>query len=266
MKSFDKGWIERQPISQNILRSVRLLGEFKGREALYRQQMPQMLETLRHVAVIQSAESSNRIEGVTAPPKRILSLMAKKTKPKDRPEQEIAGYRDVLNTIHAQHAHIPITTGVVPQFHRDLYKYAGGPAGKWKVVENEIAELRPDGPRRVLFSPVSAMQTPEFMEQLHSDLNDSGTAAASMNCFSFRPMWRISFAFIRSSMEMEEWPGFLPCSCSIRPDTRLGDSSVLKRPLRKARSRITKRSASPRKAGMRLNTAFNLGRSISWGP
>ena len=123
MKSFEPGFLEQQRIPQNLLRTVRLLGEFKGKEEVYKQQSPQVLETLRQAAVIQSTESSNRIEGVEAPLKRIQSLVAQKTTPRNRSEQEIAGYRDMLQTIHANHAHIPLTTGVVLQLHRDLYYY-----------------------------------------------------------------------------------------------------------------------------------------------
>src|SRR5207244_8292796 len=100
MKSFEPDFIESQPITQNLLRTVRLLGEYKGREELFKQQIPQALETLRQAAIIQSTESSNRIEGITAPLQRIRALVAQKTTPRNRSEQEIAGYRDVLNTIH----------------------------------------------------------------------------------------------------------------------------------------------------------------------
>jgi hypothetical protein len=100
MKSFEPDFIESQPITQNLLRTVRLLGEYKGREELFKQQIPQALETLRQAAIIQSTESSNRLEGITAPLQRIRALMAQKATPRNRSEQEIAGYRDVLNTIH----------------------------------------------------------------------------------------------------------------------------------------------------------------------
>src|SRR5436189_3090356 len=123
MKSFAPGFIERQPITQNLLRTVRLLGEFKGKETLFKEQIPQDLETLRQAAIIQSTESSNRIEGITAPLERIKALVLHKTTPRDRSEQEIAGYRDVLNTVHGSAAHIPLTTGVVLQFHRDLFQF-----------------------------------------------------------------------------------------------------------------------------------------------
>lgn len=153
------------PISQAVVRSVRLLVEFKGREALYRQQFPQALETLRQVAIIQSTESSNRIEGVTAPAKRIQALVAQKTTPRNRSEQEIAGYRDVLNSIHVSYPHMPFTPGVVLQLHRELYKYVGTAGGCWKAVGNQITEILADGSRRLRFQPVPA----DYVEQLHQE-------------------------------------------------------------------------------------------------
>lgn len=167
MKSFEPEYLARLPITQDILRSVRFLGEFKGRQDLYKQQIPQVLETLRQAAIIQSTEASNRIEGVTAPLKRIQALVANKTTPRNRSEQEIAGYRDVLNTIHANHADIPFTTGVVLQFHRDLYRHAAGQGGRWKMADNEISEVRPGGEKVVRFRPVPAHATPDYMERLH---------------------------------------------------------------------------------------------------
>ena len=101
MRSFEHGYLLEQPISQNLLMLVRAIGEYHGRQVLFQQQSPEILETLRRVAMVQSVESSNRIEGVTVAPDRLKAIMAKKTKPKDRPEGEVAGYRDVLAEIHA---------------------------------------------------------------------------------------------------------------------------------------------------------------------
>ncbi|MHB1007012.1 MAG: Fic family protein [Chloroflexota bacterium] len=171
MRSFAPGFIERQPITQNLLRTVRLLGEYKGKETLFKQQIPQALETLRQVAVIQSTESSNRIEGITAPADRLRALLADKTTPGNRSEQEILGYRDVLNTIHANHERMPFTTGVVRQLHRDLYKYMEREGGRWKPVDNEISEVRADGTKVVRFQPVPAFATAEHMEALHERFN-----------------------------------------------------------------------------------------------
>lgn len=171
MKSFEPGFIENQDVTQGMLQTVRLLGEYKGKQELFKQQSPQVVETLRQAAIIQSTESSNRIEGVTAPLERIKELVANKTTPKNRSEQEIAGYRDALNTIHASAADIAFSAGVVLQFHRDLYQFMPGEGGHWKPVDNEITEIRPNGTKVVRFKAVPASQTSESMERLHQRFN-----------------------------------------------------------------------------------------------
>jgi Fic family protein len=167
VRSFEPGFIERQPIPHQLIGTIRLIGEYKGREALFKQQTPQVLETLRQVAVIQSTEFSNRIEGITAPSDRIRRIVEQKTTPRDRSEQEIAGYRDVLNTIHANHKNIPFTPNIVLQFHRDLYYFLPQEGGRWKATDNEIIETHPDGTRIVRFSPVPVRLTPQAMNSLH---------------------------------------------------------------------------------------------------
>lgn len=173
MKSFENRYLAHQPITQNLLQTVRLLGEYKGKEQVFENQIPQALETLRKAAVIQSTESSNRIEGITAPHKRILDLVAEKTTPQDRSEQEIAGYRDVLATIHAEHAAVPLTTGIILQFHRDLYRYVAAEGGRWKSMDNAITERLPDGTERIRFQPVSAFDTPRYMEALIQEFTEA---------------------------------------------------------------------------------------------
>lgn len=172
MKSLNLEYLQTQPIIQNILQTIRRIGEYKGKQDLYKEQSPQILETLRQAAIIQSTESSNRLEGITAPLGRIKDLVAKKTTPQNRSEQEIAGYRDVLNTIHANSADIPFTTGIVLQFHRDLYQFLPAEGGKWKPTNNEITEIRPNGTKIVRFSPVPAHQTADVMEALHRQFNE----------------------------------------------------------------------------------------------
>lgn len=171
MKSFENNFLERLPITQNILRSVRLLGEYKGKQELYTKQIPQALETLKQVAIIQSTESSNRIEGITAPLERIKAIVADKTSPKNRSEQEIAGYRDVLNTIHASSIDIPITNNVILQFHRDLFQFSESVGGKWKSTNNDITEKHADGTEIVRFRPVSSFATPAAMDELESSFS-----------------------------------------------------------------------------------------------
>ena len=167
MNSFAPGYFDHFLPPHGLVRTIRLVGEYHGKEDLFRRQSPQALETLRQAAVIQSTESSNRIEGVTAPRERIELLVLKKARPRDRSEQEIAGYRDVLTTIHSNHGHMPFTVGLVQQLHRDLFKFTPDPGGQWKSVNNEIAENRPDGTRAVRFKPVEAHLTEDAMRTLH---------------------------------------------------------------------------------------------------
>jgi Fic family protein len=167
MNSFRPGFIESQPISQSLLQSIRLIGEHKGQERLYEQQSPQVLEALRHEAIVESTESSNRLEGITAPRERLVGLAEKSVQPQNRPEQEIAGYRDVLATIHANHANMTFGQDLVRQLHRDLFQYTAVRGGEWKVTDNRITERRPDGTIAVRFEPVPAFMTAEAMEGLH---------------------------------------------------------------------------------------------------
>jgi Fic family protein len=167
VKSFEAGFLEKQRIPQNLLRTIRSLGEYKGKEDVFKQQSPQLLETLRQTAIIQSTESSNRIEGVVAPHDRIVKIVQKKLKPGNRSEQEIAGYRDVLNTIHANHADMKFSVNLVLQMHRDLLKFTPEKGGRWKTSQNEIEQIDPDGKKFVRFTPVAPHLTEDAMRSLH---------------------------------------------------------------------------------------------------
>jgi len=171
MKSFEEGLIERQPINQTILQTIRLIGEYKGKQELFKQQAPQVLETLKQVAVIQSTESSNRIEGIYVSTDRLRKLVVNNTAPKNRSEQEIAGYRDVLKTIHTSYEAIPFSANVVLQLHRDLTQFSTSVGGRWKNVDNQISETRGDGTKVIRFEPVPAYATKDAMENLHQRFN-----------------------------------------------------------------------------------------------
>jgi Fic family protein len=166
--SFEDGVLSHQPINQGLLQSVRLVGEFRGRQALFKQQSSQVLEALRENAIIESTESSNRIEGIVAPLQRIRDLVAQRTTPANRSEQEIAGYRDVLNTIHSHPEDIRLTPNVVLQLHRDLFRFAPAGGGRWKATDNDITQRRPDGTAGVRFKPVPAHLTADAMQRLHT--------------------------------------------------------------------------------------------------
>ncbi len=166
MKSFEYGYLLKQHISQNLLMTVHTLGEFRGRQTLYQQQSPELLERLRRMAMIQSVESSNRIEGITVDQNRLEPIVAQKTKPKDRSEEEVAGYRDVLAEIHANAKRMTLTPELILWFHQQMYAYTPEEGGQWKEKDNAILEIRPDGQQIVRFRPVSALSTPEFIKKL----------------------------------------------------------------------------------------------------
>lgn len=140
----------------------------RGREEAFRKQHPQALEGLREIARIQSSESSNAIEHITAPANRVAELVQDKTTPKNRPEEEIAGYRKVLDMIHASAEHIPVKTSIALQFHRDLYSFTATPGGHLKNTQNEVARFDKDGKKiEVIFEGVAPFETPAAMDELH---------------------------------------------------------------------------------------------------
>jgi len=164
--------LENMMLTNELIRIIRKLGEYKGKQELYKKQSPEVLENLKLVAFAQSTESSNRLEQITAPPKRLKELLADKTKPKNRSESEIAGYRDVLSTIHESAMDIPLTVNVIKQLHRDLMKYTDQPGGNWKSVNNTIIERFTDGTTRVRFKPVDLYLVNENMQRLVSRYNE----------------------------------------------------------------------------------------------
>lgn len=166
MRSFEHGYLLEQPISQNLLMMVRTLGEYRGRQSLHQEQSPEFLETLRRVAMVQSVESSNRIEGVTVAADRLEAIVAKKTRPKGRSEEEVAGYRDVLASIHANANRMILTPDLLLRFHRQMYDRTPEKGGRWKAKDNAILEVGPNGRQFIRFRPVSALATPEFIKQL----------------------------------------------------------------------------------------------------
>ena len=139
----------------------------RGRQEAFALQHPAALESLTQAALIQSVEASNAIENIVAPKHRVRELVAQSTLPRNRSEAEIAGYRGVLGTIHASAEQIPFTPNVVRQLHRDLYQFAARPGGDWKHSDNTVTEQRVDGSVAIRFEPVTAVDTPAAMDELH---------------------------------------------------------------------------------------------------
>ena len=141
------------------------VSEYKGKQELYLKQSPQILKALVEMSLIESAESSNRIEGVTMEPKRLKPLILGHLKPKDRSEEEIAGYRKALDLIHKKHNSLDISPLTILDLHR-LSHTGVGDSGLWKEKDNEIIKRNPDGSIEVIFKPISAASTPSAIDQL----------------------------------------------------------------------------------------------------
>jgi len=166
MKSLDIDFLNRQAIPIEMGGLLQKLGEYKGRQDLFQHQTPQVLATLKQTAIIESTESSNRIEGITVPSKRFKELMAHPSKPKDRSEAEILGYREALSKIHTKPESFPIDEKTILDLHRQIYTRTDIPAGQWKKRDNSIEERLSDGRWITRFMPVSARETPGYMKEL----------------------------------------------------------------------------------------------------
>lgn len=151
----------------DIVSLLTRIHEYKGEQALFIEAKADTLTKLVEIAKIQSAEASNRIEGIYTSDERLKKLVQDKTTPRNRNEQEIAGYRDVLSTIHDSYDYIPPKSAMILQLHRDLYKFSGmSYGGNYKTADNVIAEVDTQGNKHIRFQPVPAWETPEAVEQL----------------------------------------------------------------------------------------------------
>ena len=167
MRTFDYGRLADKTWDTDILNLVAKIHEYKGRQDLFIRQKPAELDRLVEIAKIQSTEASNKIEGIVTTSTRMKQLFEEKTTPRNRDEDEIMGYRDVLNTIHESSEFIPIRSSYILQLHRDLLKRAGSSyGGHFKNVQNYINETRPDGTVVTRFIPIAPYDTPEAIENL----------------------------------------------------------------------------------------------------
>ena len=141
------------------------LGEAKGKQELFTRQSPQRLKVLREHALIESAVSSNRIEGVEVDRSRVATIVFGKPLLRDRNEEEIAGYREALKLIHEQGANLPVSQETILKLHR-LARGEIWDAGKYKEKDCDIIEKHADGTSRVRFKTVPAIATPDAMNEL----------------------------------------------------------------------------------------------------
>lgn len=167
MKSLQPAFLNQIRLSQEQASSLRAIGEYKGKQDLYKHQTPEVLKSLKMVAMIESSESSNRLEGIEASRDRIQDIVLKDTKPRSRSEQEIAGYRDALSLIHESARHMAYTENIIKQIHSMVYRYLPSGGGRWKMTHNNIVEKDSDGNiLRVRFETVPPVQTPQAVDDL----------------------------------------------------------------------------------------------------
>ena len=167
MRDFDYIVSPAKLLIPEIVQMVSSIHEHKGKQELFLEANVDELKTLLEVALIQSTGASNRIEGIFTSDKRLEELVSQKAEPRNRSEQEIAGYREVLSTIHEGYEYITPRPNIILQLHRDLYSYSqGGAGGSYKNSDNVIAETDTEGHQKARFIPVPAFQTDEAMEEL----------------------------------------------------------------------------------------------------
>ena len=172
MRKFNYSDISKKTWDSEILGYIAAIYKEAGKQELYLKQRPEELEKLVEIAKIQSTEASNAIEGIVTTNSRIKKLVEEKTTPKNRAEEEIAGYRDVLNIIHESFNAIPLTQNFILQLHKIMYNHLNNPmAGRTKNVQNYISATYPDGKVEVLFTPLDPFDTPEALDRICEEYN-----------------------------------------------------------------------------------------------
>lgn len=174
MRHFEYSRRWQQLLVPDIVTLLSQIHEYKGEQTLFVAAQSDTLTQLVEIAKIQSTEASNKIEGIFTSDERLKKLLANKTTPRSRDEQEIAGYRDVLATIHENYDFIPVRPSYILQLHRNLYKFSGKSiGGNYKNANNIIAEEDAQGNRFVRFQPVEAWETPVSMEAICAAFDDA---------------------------------------------------------------------------------------------
>ncbi len=196
MHTFDYRETPKKLLTPDIVNMLSLLHEFRGKQELYIEAESDVLTALLDIAKIQSTKASNKIEGIYTSDERLEALVMEKSEPRNRSEEEIAGYREVLATVHDSYEYIPIRPNNILQLHRDLYSFSSSDTGgKFKNTDNVIAESGKDGKQRVRFAPVPAFQTAEAMEMLCAEFN-SAIERSEYDALLLIPMFVLDFLCI----------------------------------------------------------------------
>lgn len=193
MRSFDYKEEWKKLLTPEIVMYLTQIHEFKGEQTLFIEAKADTLSQLVDIAKIQSTEASNKIEGIYTSDERLKALVKDSTRPRTRNEREIAGYRDVLNTIHENHDYIPPKPSIILQLHRDLYKFEGMDiGGRYKTSDNIIEEQDAEGNKSVRFRPMPAWETPEAIEKICQSY-DEALNSENIDALIIIPMFVLDF-------------------------------------------------------------------------
>ena len=200
MRTFDYSALKDQKWDSEILGYIAGIYRYAGKQELYLKQRPQELEKLVEIAKIQSTEASNAIEGIVTTSTRIKQLVEEKTTPKNRDEQEIAGYRDVLNIVHESYDAISVTRNYILQLHKIMYSHMNNPmAGQTKNVQNYISATYPDGHTEILFEPLPLMKRRRLWIGSVQSTTESSAIMKWNPCLPFRYLSTIFSASTHST-------------------------------------------------------------------
>lgn len=195
MRNYDLQNKWQKLLTPDIVALLTQIHEFKGEQNLFIEANSDTLTQLVEIAKIQSTEASNKIEGIYTSDERLKKIVLDKTTPRTRNEQEIAGYRDVLATIHESYEYIPLRPSMILQLHRDLYKFSGmSIGGSYKNADNVIAETDASGNRFIRFQPVPAWETAEAIDMACQVYDE--TVQAGADPLLIIPMFILDFLCI----------------------------------------------------------------------
>lgn len=174
MREFNYSVIPNELFCSDIMNLVSAIHEYKGKQELFIDAKPDILNAMLEIAKVQSTGASNRIEGIYTSDERLDAIVMKKAEPRNRSEAEIAGYREVLQLIHENYDYMALRVNVILQLHRDLYQFSSSASGgKFKNSDNFITEADLEGNNRIRFQPLSAFETPDAMERLTNTFVES---------------------------------------------------------------------------------------------
>lgn len=196
MRSFNYKSEYSKLLTADIVSLLTTIHEYKGKQLQIANENADVLTQLVEIAKIQSTDASNKIEGISTSNERLEKIVKEKTRPQTRNEKEIAGYRDVLSTIHENYEYIPPRSSMFLQLHRDLYKFTGSSiGGSFKNADNRISETDQNGVVTVRFYPVSTWETPEYVNAICTAYSDV-LRESEIDALAVIPMFILDFLCI----------------------------------------------------------------------